>query len=118
MKIWTLVIDHKHGITPSTHLSEAEAKQALWNWCDDWWEQELRGRERPANEGDLISEYFEHVEDEIANIEPCEVELDLADLKLVLQVAGYFPDRLRSELEIAAIERIKAVVELQEKEAT
>lgn len=74
MKVWVLVIDHKHGLTVTAHANEQQAQKALWDWCNEWWEHELGSLPRPANQADdLVDEYFELVEYETAHIEECEV---------------------------------------------
>jgi hypothetical protein len=69
MKLYTLHISHRHGDDISIHASHAEATAALAGYSRDWWTKEGLDGEPPENDQEAIRQYWDHIEDESANIE-------------------------------------------------
>ncbi|WP_024516985.1 hypothetical protein [Bradyrhizobium sp. Tv2a-2] len=57
MKVWVLIIDHRHGTDFSVHTSQASAEAANFAYCDQNWSQEF-SEDRPADD-DLARVYWE-----------------------------------------------------------
>lgn len=77
MKLYTLHISHRHGDNISVHASHDEAIEALADYSREWWAKEGLAGEPPADDQEVIRQYWDHVEDESANIEPCEIALPI-----------------------------------------
>ena len=79
MKVWVLIIDHKHGTDASVHVSRPAANKALFDYCNEWWPHEFEGSKPPDDE--LVSEYWDHMSnrgEEWHCIEECEVVGDVS----------------------------------------
>ena len=60
--VWILVIDNKYGTHTSAHRSEEGAKQALYAYCTEWWDEgidEQYGLLASMNRDDAIDAYFD-----------------------------------------------------------
>ena len=59
MKIWVLVITHKHGEDVTAYRSEVLMKHGLAEFCRQWWSKEF-GIEKPMPKDDdaLVNQYF------------------------------------------------------------
>jgi hypothetical protein len=64
-KVWVLVISHRHGTgVDGVFASPESADAALYNWVDQYWDEEVRGAEpRPDDPKEAIAVYFDHVEE-------------------------------------------------------
>ncbi|MBR0693634.1 hypothetical protein [Bradyrhizobium lablabi] len=75
MKVYVLVIDHKHGTEVSAFASRAAADQEVQRYCDEQWPLEFPDVDRP-DDAELIAEYW-HLMTERGEewhlIEECEV---------------------------------------------
>ncbi len=58
MKVWVLVIDHKHGVNARVFATKELCDQAVFDWCKEWWPTEFSGKPLPADD-QLVEEYFE-----------------------------------------------------------
>lgn len=73
-KVFVLDIDHQYGHNVTVHATEALAEAALAAYVNDEWDGEMEDQEKPKNQAQMVIDYFEHVEDESADIIPCEVD--------------------------------------------
>lgn len=62
MKVWVLVIDHKHGTDVSGHASRSAADKANLEYCDEWWGREFPDSEKPPEDA-LAKEYWRRMSD-------------------------------------------------------
>lgn len=65
MKVWVLIIDHKHGADTYVCDSYATARRQLWEYVRDNWEWEI-DEKMPADQNQAIEEYFESLRDQPA----------------------------------------------------
>jgi hypothetical protein len=75
MKVYVLVIDHKHGTDVSAYATEEKLNAALFAYCDQWWDREYGSEDRPPN-NKLVTTYWERMSidgDEWHVIEECEI---------------------------------------------
>jgi hypothetical protein len=59
---WVAIITHDHGTNVTVAATEALAMEAVADFADYWWDDEMDGRERPTgpeDRSDLVAEYFE-----------------------------------------------------------
>lgn len=81
MKVWILVVNHRHGLTVSAHRSFDGASACLYEYVSDWWDKEMANafagllKPLPEDAEEAIATYFEHMADsEWYEIHDAEVE--------------------------------------------
>ena len=60
--VWVLAIDHKHGTDISVHTTEKGARKALYQYCAEWWGEDLDKKYGPLKDlerDDVIQAYFD-----------------------------------------------------------
>lgn len=91
MRVFTLIISHRHGDDLMVHASEEEAEQAVFKYVSDNWPGEMAGQEMPADHAQAVADYFNTVPDETANIEGHEIAVPADQVRaaaLALDHAG------------------------------
>jgi hypothetical protein len=73
-KVWVLIIDHSEGPGAQVFTTQAKAHEALVDWVEEWWDRETNSAEKPADQDEMIAEYFEATEEEAYSI--AEVTVD------------------------------------------
>ncbi|WP_439398545.1 hypothetical protein ACRQ5Q_14660 [Bradyrhizobium sp. PMVTL-01] len=63
MKVWVLIIDHRHGTDVTVHASKLEADAIMYAYCDKWWEREYPDEPRP-DDSKLVARYWERQSDQ------------------------------------------------------
>jgi hypothetical protein len=84
LKVYVLIIEHRHGRNVSVHYSDEEASIEVAAYCRDWWDREVSVRKHgftsedtptepmPDDPGQLIAQYFEAADDESWSVEECD----------------------------------------------
>lgn len=91
MKVWTLTLTHRHGEDVTVHSTRERVDEALHAHVIAWWPHELPDEPMTGNAPSDISDYFEKVQDESANIEEHEITPAAEQVKaaaLALDYAG------------------------------
>jgi hypothetical protein len=63
MRVFVLVIEHRHGRNVYAAATRNLAKNLLFAYVEDWWSQECKGS-MPSRPGRAIKAYFDRVDDE------------------------------------------------------
>ncbi|UGY23805.1 hypothetical protein HU675_0038640 [Bradyrhizobium septentrionale] len=56
--VWVLVIDNRSGTHVDAFKTKEAADAALFDYCDEWWDQEFGAHSRPADD-QLVKTYWE-----------------------------------------------------------
>jgi hypothetical protein len=57
--LYALMITHKYGTDIWVFTTEEKARRKLAKWARSWWTKEIDGQEMPADDADVIDQYFE-----------------------------------------------------------
>ena len=71
MKVYVLILSHKHGIDTVPCATQDRAEAELEAYCREWWEEQYLGDLPAPGTGDrweIIDRYYEFTEDEWAEI--------------------------------------------------
>lgn len=68
LEIWVLRIDHRYGYDTSIHSTEQAAKDSLVEYVHQEWESEMGDKDKPSDPAQMIEVYFDHTDDETADI--------------------------------------------------
>jgi hypothetical protein len=78
MIIYTAVIYHRHGLNHYGDVSEDGLRSQLADYCREWWgETAIIDHDPPADDADVIEEYFEANQEEY-------IDSSTVDLPVVL----------------------------------
>lgn len=81
MKVTVLVISHRYGDSISAYASQELAWEDLENYCRYWWESELPDEPMPAEDEDIVTDYFDLVGNEWWEMETVEIIEKVEPLK-------------------------------------
>ena len=59
IKVFTAVIEHKHGSNHYTARTEKGLYQKLAGFCRQWWKQEMGSTPMPKTNVKLVNAYFD-----------------------------------------------------------
>lgn len=74
--VWVLVIDNEGGTNVETFSTKEAADKRLFDYCDEWWDQEFGADVRPPDD-DLVEAYWARMSDggnEWHVLEECKVK--------------------------------------------
>ena len=60
MRVYTLSIEHKHGIDTFVFTKEKLLDDFLYGWVKNWWDDEMKGKKMPKSKDKAIKEYFDY----------------------------------------------------------
>ena len=75
VKVWVLIIEHRHGTEVTTHKTDTGAWAQLAAYVNDWWVDEMPNVTKPDNNDEAIDTYFGEngARDEYYSIQPTEL---------------------------------------------
>lgn len=73
MKVWVLVIEHRHGFDVFVHRTQEGARQRLLAFVLEWWDREMDGAPQPDSPDLAIDMYFEENDREFYSLDDCVV---------------------------------------------
>jgi hypothetical protein len=76
LKVWVLIVDHKHGTNVTAHPTREAAESANRDYCDEWWDREFGAETRPSGD-QIAAEYWRRMSErgeEWHLIEECELK--------------------------------------------
>ena len=108
MKLYTLHISHRHGDNISVHASHDDAFAELVAYSREWWTKEGLEGEPPADDQETVTAYWDHVEDESAHIESCEITLPIESVVLnaLAYEAGQFDGLADQDLSVSGADLV------------